>query len=136
MKRVAIPLIALVLFGLAVPLFAEYNVRGDDVFPVHRHIAMIYAHRLGYKIVFVRGNSDFGVVYVPLGWFGKAGGQGEIVWGQERSYPSFTAFYVDGEFSHIRLYLKSNLRDLSWSVLRPSAEEKKMFDVDTLEIEY
>jgi hypothetical protein len=136
MKRVAGLLLALVLFGLAVPLFAEYNVKGEDVFPVHRHIAMIYAHRMGYKIVFVRGNSEFGVFYVPLDWFGKAGGKGEIVWGSERSYPAFTAFYVDGEFSHIRLYLKRNLNDITWSVLRASAEEQKMFDVDTLEIEY
>jgi len=136
MKRVATALIVLVLFGITFSLFAEYNVKGDDVFPVHRHIAMIYAHRLGYKVVFVRGNSDFGVVYVPMKWFGKAGGKGEIVWGNERSYPAFTAFYIDGEFSHIRLYLKKSLSDLTWAVLRASEAERKRFDVDTLEIEY
>ena len=136
MKRAVLVLFAVILFGIALPLFAEYTVQGEDVYPVYRHIAMIYAHRLGYKIVFIRGNSEFGVVYVPLDWFGKAGGMGEIVWGDERSYPAFTAFYVDGEFHHIRLYLKRNLSDPTWAVLRASSEEQARFDVDTLEIEY
>ena len=136
MKKLRIALFITILLGICAPLFAEYNLEGKDVFPVHRAIATIYASRLGYKIVFLRADGEFGSFYVPLKWFGKAGGQGEIVWGSDPAYPSFTVFYVDGKFHHIRLYLLTNLRDLSWGVLHATTEEEKKFDVETLEIQY
>jgi hypothetical protein len=132
-KAVALVVALLMVAGA---LFADYEVRGSDVFPVSRQIARIYAHRLGYKIVFQKDNSDFGVFYVPMEWFRTAGGKGEIVWGTSVSYPTFTAFYVDGKFDHIRLYLLKNLSDPTWDILSASEAEEKRFDIDTLDISF
>ncbi len=63
MGRIRALVLVLALLAVAGVLFGEYEVRGKDVFPVSRSIAKIYAHRLGYKIVFQKDNSDFGVFY-------------------------------------------------------------------------
>ena len=136
MTRIRVLLLAVLFLLLAAGVYADYATRGDDVYPVNRPIAKIYSSRYGYKIVFLREDSEYGVFYVPLGWFGRAGGQGEIVWGADPAYPSFTAFYVDGKFSHIRLYLLSDMDDETWGVLRADEAESKKFDVETLDIEY
>ena len=136
MRRTRTLLLIALLLAVTAMLFAEYEVRGKDVFVVNRPIVKIYAHRLGYKVIFLKENSDFGVFYVPLGWFGRAGGQGEIVWGNDPAYPTFTAFYIDGKFNHVRLYLLRNIEDPTWAVLVPTDAEEQKFSVDTLDIKY
>ena len=136
MRRIRSLAFATLFLVMASLLFAEYQVIGKSVYPVTRPIALVYAHRLGYKVVFQKENTDFGIFYVPMSWFGKAGGRGEIVWGVSPSYPSFTAFYVDGKFSHIRLYLVTNPSDATWSVLKATEAEEQQFQVETLNIPY
>jgi hypothetical protein len=136
MRRTRTLLLIALLLAVTATLFAEYEVRGKDVFVVNRPIVKIYAHRLGYKVIFLKENSDFGVFYVPLGWFGRSGGQGEIVWGDDPAYPTFTAFYIDGKFDHVRLYLLRNQDDPTWAVLVPTDAEEQKFSVDTLDIKY
>jgi hypothetical protein len=136
MRRIRVLCLLGLLFATVGVLFADYEVRGKDVFAVSRSIAKIYASRFGYKVLFYKGSTDIGVFYVPLEWFEKAGGKGEIVWGGDTSYPTFTAFYMDGKFSHIRLYLISDIKDPTWDVLSASDAEQKKFEIDTLEIKY
>lgn len=136
MRRIRVLFLFALFLAAAGVLFAEYTLSGKDAFFVNRPIAKIYAHKLGYKVVFLKENSELGVFYVPLTWFGTAGGHGQIVWGADPAYPTFSAFYVDGKFSHIRLYLLRSLEDPSWAVLKPSEAEEKKFSVDTLDIKY
>jgi hypothetical protein len=136
MRRIRSLLFIALLLVVAGVLFAEYQVRGKDIYVVNRQIVKVYAHKLGYKVVFLKENSDLGVFYVPLSWFGKAGGQGEIVWGTDPAYPSFTVYYIDGKFDHVKLYLFKNLNDPTWAVLTPTDTEEQKFSVDTLDIKY
>jgi hypothetical protein len=136
MRRIRALAIVTLLLVTAGVLFAEYQVTGKDVYVVNRPIAKVFAHKLGYKIVFLKENYDFGVIYVPLTWVEKAAGPCEIVWGSDPAYPSFSVFYVDGKFHHIRLYLLRNLDDPTWAVLAPAENEEKKFSTDTLDIKY
>ena len=136
MGRIRLVVLVLGLLAIAGVLFGEYEIKGKDVYPVSRPIAKIYAHRLGYKIVFQKDNSDFGVMYVPMSWFRAAGGKGEIIWGQNATYPTFTAFYIDGKFDHIRLYLLKNLDDPTWGTLSASQTEEAKFDTDSLDVKF
>jgi len=136
MRRIRSVALAGVFLAVASLVLADYQVAGDTVYPVSRPIAKIYAHRLGYKVVFERENGAYGTFYVPMDWFGRAGGMGEIVWGTELAYPKFTAFYVDGKFSHIRLYVQKDQSDQSWGLLRATTEEEQKFQIETLEIPY
>jgi hypothetical protein len=136
MRRIRALVLVAFFLVLAGALFAEYQVIGKDAYVVNRPIVKVFAHKLGYKIIFLKENSGFGVVYVPLTWVYKAGGMAEIVWGTDPAYPSFSAFYVDGKFNHIRLYFLRDLNDPVWAVLVPAAGEEQKFSVDTLQITY
>ncbi len=61
---------------------------------------------------------------------------GEIVWGTDTAYPTFTAFYVDGKFSHIRLYVQQDQKHESLSLLRLASDEEQKFEIETLDIPY
>jgi hypothetical protein len=99
-------------------------------------ILKILSSSAGYKVLYVKSDMQVGEIYLPLSWFGKAGGQAEIVFGKDPSYPYFSVFYKDGKFDFIRLYVVDNIADLSWGILKKTEEELNRFKVDTLKIVY
>jgi len=102
-------------------------------------IYKVYSHSMGFKVVYHKTGLEQGVLYIPFSWFGNAVRKGEIVYGNDRSYPFFTVFYRDGKFDYIRLYLQESHDHLSWGMLFVSAEEaQKAFDVnpDSFAVEY
>lgn len=122
----------LLLVGFLLPLFAVES----EYFVKTVLIEKVYPHSKGYRVLYVKSNLQLGEIYLPHSWFYQAGGKGELVYGDDPSYPFFSVFYKDGEFSHIRLYLKRDYNDPSWGVLRNPDQYDDKFNVDTLEIEY
>lgn len=98
-------------------------------------IMKVLSHSMGYKLLYLKSSMEVGELYIPYDWF-KAGGKAEVVFGGDRAYPYFSVFYKDGEFSFIRLYLKDNIKDVSWGRLVPREGDSAKFDVDELAIEY
>jgi hypothetical protein len=131
MKR-AVPIFLLLLvLGAAFGQEQDANVYVKSV-----PILKILTSSAGYKILYVKSDMQVGEIYLPLSWFGKAGGKAEIVFGRDPSYPYFSVFYRDGKFDFIRLYVLDNVGDVSWGILKRSEEEFNRFKVDTLKIEY
>lgn len=108
----------------------------SDLFVKSIPITKIYAHRLGYKIVFPTGQLRSGELYLPGAWFSGAGSKGEIVWGKHPAYPYISIFWQKGEFHHLRLYLSRDSSDPSWGTLSDSPELPQSFEVDTVRLEY
>jgi hypothetical protein len=118
MKRVII-LLTVAAFALAcVPAFSQ-AARTDptDAFVKTVHIAKIYAHALGYRVLFFKSTFEFGEMWVPMSWFKQGVDKAEIIFGNEPSYPYFTIVWADGKFDHVRLYVRDSLQDKSWSEL-------------------
>jgi hypothetical protein len=135
MKR-AIPVLLLLLL-LLLALGAAFGQEQDaKVYVKTVPILKILSSSEGYKVLYVKSNMQVGEIYLPLSWFGKAGGQAEIVFGKDPSYPYFSVFYKDGKFDFIRLYVIDDVKDLSWGILKRTEEELNRFKVDTLQIEY
>ena len=130
MKR-AVPILLLLL---ALGAFAQEQ--DTKVYVKTVPILKILTCSAGYKVLYVKSDMQVGEIYLPLSWFGKAGGQAEIVFGKDPSYPYFSVFYKDGKFDFIRLYLIDDVKDLSWGILKKTEEELNRFKVDTLKIEY
>jgi hypothetical protein len=131
MKR-AVPIFLLLLvLGAAFGQEQDANVYVKSV-----PILKILTSSAGYKVLYVKSDMQVGEIYLPLSWFGKAGGKAEIVFGRDPSYPYFSVFYRDGKFDFIRLYVLDNVGDVSWGILKRSEEEFNRFKVDTLKIEY
>lgn len=130
MKR-AVPILLLLL-----ALGAFGQEQDTKVYVKTVPILKILTCSAGYKVLYVKSDMQVGMIYLPLSWFGKAGGQAEIVFGKDPSYPYFSVFYKDGKFDFIRLYLIDDVKDLSWGILKKTEEELNRFKVDTLKIEY
>ena len=103
-------------------------------------IIRVYDHNLGYKVIYMKSNFDLHVIYIPKEWFEVAAQTGEdpkaeLVAGIDSSYPYFSVFWDNGEFSHIRLYLHSNLMHQSWGDIDPTVDLTEKFKVETLKLE-
>ena len=132
MRKSLCILLLFVLFGSLQALFAQ----DDDIYVKTVLISKVYPHELGYRLLYIRGDLSIGELYVPREWFESAGGRGDLILGMDRSYPYLSIFWVNGEFSHIRLYLYNDLRHSSYGTFRNAASFVDRFEVDTLEMEF
>ena len=135
-KRIIVS--ALVLFivcaGITVAEESEFFVK---TVPINR----VYQHRLGYRIAYTKSDYTFGFLYVPHQWFVREAGtenepRAELVLGSEEEYPYFSIFWRNGEFHHIRLYLKEDLRHNSYADLDNPEAMTDRFDIETLDPEF
>jgi hypothetical protein len=117
--------------------FLAFGQEQPSVYFVSVPILKILSHPEGYKVLYMR-NSDMKVdeFYLPHGWFSKAGGKAEMIFGKDPSYPYFSVFYLDGKFDFIRLYVIDDVRDLSWGILKKTEASNAAFKVETLDIKY
>ncbi len=131
-----IGVLALVLMLAAVlPLAAQ--PQNTPIFVKTVPIMKIYSHALGYRILYEKSNLEVGEFYVPVEWFNKAGGKGDIVWGNDIAYPYLSIFWKDGKFDHVRLYLDEDLSAGSWGRLQGGGEElQQKFRVEILQVEF
>jgi hypothetical protein len=135
--------ISIVLLSLALAAIGASNLAANEspYFVKTVPISTVYNHQLGYRIVYMTNNYQFKTFYIPQSWFAVAGQSGEIpkaelVMGNEAAYPYFSVFYLNGEFSHIRLYLRRNLNDMSWGDASRLGNISANFDVETLNLEF
>jgi len=135
-KRVLIlaVLLFLVISGLLWAEDSEYFVKSVP-------IAKVYTHNLGYRIVYQKSDLNFGVFYVPNRWLTMSGSgsdapKAELLTGIDLSYPYFSIFWKNGEFSHIRIYLHSSLSHETYGDLEDPAAINDKFDVESLSLEF
>jgi hypothetical protein len=132
-KKGLIICIAFVLFlAFSAVSFAEES----EFFVKTVPISKVYTHLLGYKVVYIKSDLSLGTFYVPLQWFTAPAAKGDLIWGNHPSFPYFSIFYKNGEFSHIRLYVRRAKSHQSWGNLAPDPALKEKFDIDTLELEF
>jgi len=105
-------------------------------------ISKVYNLKLGFRVVYMKSNTQMQAFYVPNTWLETAAVTGsapkaEVLYGNEDAYPYFSIFWANGKFDHIRLYLKSNLEDKSWGSINPAwGNLDDKFKVDTLKLEF
>ncbi len=102
-------------------------------------IIKIYDTNLGYRVVYMKSDFKLHAIYLPKTWFTVAAATGEIpkaelVAGTDSTYPYFSVFWKDGKFSHIRLYLQSDLNHESWGDIDPNLDLTDKFNVETLDL--
>jgi hypothetical protein len=126
MRRTAVFVIMLLLACSAG--FAQQ--KAQDIYVKTVRIAKVYPHALGYRILYFKSTLEYGEMYVPSKWFSFAGtGKMNVIWGNSSEYPYLTIYYVDGKFSHLRLFLNANMHDLSWGILPAGIDLTSQFDV-------
>lgn len=108
LKRI---LLILLLLTAGTALFAAES----DFFVKTVPITKVYLYNEGFRILYLKSDLEFGVIYVPIEWFStSADSKAEVVYDSNPSFPYFSIFWEEGEFHHIRLYLEKNKNAQSW----------------------
>ncbi len=109
-----------------------------DYFAKTISINKVYPTKYGYVVAYADSKLQYQELYLPMSWFNKAGGMGQIFYGSEKSYPYMNIFWRDGKFDHIALFLFPNYSDPSWGMLpdSPGLASKFNAESDTLDLKY
>ena len=87
----------------------------SDLYYVNVPIVKVYPYRLGYVVLFRRGNNTLGRTYIPYEWFKFSVRKAELIQiGDGPTWPCMSVFYKEGSFHFVRLYVAKRQSHLSW----------------------
>jgi len=139
MKKLAIILLLVVIFGASVPVFAQISKdKESEYFYVNVPLEKIYPYRAGYVLVYRKGVNKMVQTYVPGNWFYDAGGKAELITlPPGRNWPSLSVYYKEGEFSHIRLYIHRSKAHATWGNIPQNVNIDDRFEgIESIELEF
>jgi hypothetical protein len=138
MKKRGMICIAIVLLLAGLPVFAqESSGAAKDAYVKSVPLIKVWIHQLGYVLQFWNSHSQIQEIYVPLTWFNRGpASKADIVYGNDRSYPYCSIFWVDGKFDHLRLYVFSDYNSPTWGVMGATTDMDKSFDVQDIPKEF
>jgi hypothetical protein len=119
MKKFLVLLILAAVFGGIMPVIAQQNTqpanKGSEYYYVNVPVEKIYPYRKGYVVAYRKGVNQLSRAYLPMEWFTDAAGKGELIYmGSGTSWPYLTVYYKNGEFSHVRLYVRRDRGHSTW----------------------
>ena len=139
MKKLFFVLIILTVAGLGMPLFAqESKYTESEYYYFNVPIEKIYSHRLGYVVLYRKGPTALARTFLPVEWFIDAQGKGEFVGLRGgREWPSMSVYYKNGEFSHLRLRVRTNKSHPTWGFVPLNVNIDDAFkDIDEIRLEF
>lgn len=115
MKTLSIAILMLLIFGGS--LFAQQRNLSEFHY-INVPIERIYAHRLGFVVIYRMGNHLASVI-IPEYWFSEPAGRGELIMigNASRDWPSMSVFTREGEFSHVRLRIRRSRAHETWGMV-------------------
>jgi hypothetical protein len=118
-----------VLLGLVFCMaqsFAQTTNEESEYYYVTYSIEKIYLHRTGYMVTYLKGFQTLRI-FVPHEWFDAAGKADMVNLGAGRSWPHLTIYYKNGQFSHLRLYIRRDRGHESWGIVPFSVDLDNYF---------
>ncbi|MFP4643413.1 MAG: hypothetical protein ACLFM0_03555 [Spirochaetales bacterium] len=133
MNRIALFLSVLLLAGLisGTSAVAQENEE-PEMYARSFYIRRVYPNRLGYRIIYTNDTGQNQELYVPLRWFRRDDGiqTAEIRHGRNESYPYMEVFWRDGEFSHMKIFVRQDYSHDSWGSWDAPSDVEDLFDID------
>ena len=141
MKKLIFAVVFIALFTLGSPVFAQRipEEMESDLYYVNLTLDRIWPAREGYIVQYRKGFYRHGRAFLPFDWFTDVSGRGEIITlPRGRSWPSMSVFYVNGEFSHVRLYVHRLQTHRTWGNVPQYRSFEGEFDnlQQTLDLEF
>lgn len=94
-------------------------------------ITRVYPHKLGYKVLYMTNELKNKSIYLPKTIFSDSNDGSDIILGLDKSYPYMQIFWKNGEFSHVKLFLKSDFNDITWgSFNNPDSHDDNFNNAD------
>ena len=139
MKKILLLFVIVFTFCEGAFLFAqESRYEESEYYYFNVAIEKIFAHRLGYVILYRKGSTQMARTYLPIEWFYDTAGKAEVYTiNAGKEWPSMSVYYKDGEFSHVRLRLRASRAHESWGVVPLNVNIDKFFqDVEEVKLEF
>jgi hypothetical protein len=126
------------VLACSVILSSALFARESEYFYVNVNIEKIFPYRKGYIVQYRKGADQLATVYLPLEWFTEIAGKGELVGLQApTAWPYMSVFYKNGEFSHVKLYIRTARSHESWGNVPLNVNVDDRFEnVTDVKIEY
>jgi len=122
------------------PFYAINNTRNreENFYYINVSVEKVYPTKQGYVVQYLCPSSTIAIVGVPNEWLANAAGRAEIVTLPSASdWPTMTVFFVDGKFSHLRLYVHPAKSHLTWGNVPQGADVSKFFtDADSFNLQF
>ena len=143
MKKIIFLLIILGAFCQGASLFAqeqkkESKWKESEYYYYNVPIEKIYSHRLGYVVLYLKGESQLARTLIPIGWFTDSKGKGDLIGirgGKE--WPSMSVYYKGGEFSHLRLRVRVNHSHPTWGFVPLNVNLDEQFEgIEEVQLEF
>jgi len=131
--------ILLILLALITPVFAQENTnRREGVYYVNVPVERIIPVADGYLIQYRSASNLVVTTGVPVEWFYESGGRAELIRLPDGGdWPTMSVFYVNGEFSHVRLYVHRAKSHRTWGNISQGTDVSRYFqNRETFSIQY
>jgi hypothetical protein len=142
MKKFLVILILAVVLGGVIPVIAQQNTpatsKESEYYYVNVPLEKVYPYRRGYVVAYRKGVNQLARAYLPLEWFTESAGKGEIIYTNSgTSWPYLAVYYKNGEFSHVRLYIRKSRGHSTWGNIPLGVNIDEHFEnVDDLKLEF
>ncbi|MCL1928670.1 MAG: hypothetical protein FWG07_07775 [Treponema sp.] len=91
----------------------------SDLYYINVPIEKVYPYRLGYVVLFRKGNNSLGRAYIPYEWFKFTVRKADLVQlGDGPTWPCMSVFYKEGAFYGVRLYVAKRQSHITWGVIQ------------------
>ncbi|HHU35896.1 MAG TPA: hypothetical protein GXZ47_01565 [Treponema sp.] len=138
MKKTMLLIIALMLmFGSFATLSADTaDKKESDIYYINAKILKIFPHKLGYYVIYRRGGLKTAQAFIPHEWFDRRDSRAVLNLTDGNIDPYLTFVMRNGEFDHVRVAAKKNLRHNTWGTIAENAIPADRFQIETLAPEF
>ena len=140
MKRLVITAIFIAVFAAGLPVFAQTipEDRSSEYYYVNVTVEKVWPYRSGYIVQYRKGPYTYGRVFLPIDWFTNTADKGEIInLPPGNAWPSLSVYYLNGEFSHVRLYVHRWRSHQTWGNVPLNVDVDEEFrNVETINIKF
>jgi len=138
MKKIIFLLIIMVTLCQGASLFAqESRWKESEYYYINVPIEKIYVHRLGFMVIYRRAGIGMARTFLPAEWFIGSAGKGDMIGirgGTE--WPSMSVYYHNGEFSHLKLRIRSNRSHSTWGFIPMNVNMDEHFkDIEEVQLQ-
>jgi hypothetical protein len=108
----------------------------SDLYYINVPVEKVYPYRLGYVVLYRKGNNDLGRAYIPYEWFRFSVKKADLIQlGDGPAWPSMSVFYKEGAFYGVRLYVSKRNSHMTWGVIPSNVNIDDRFkDVEAIDI--
>ncbi|MDR0323297.1 MAG: hypothetical protein LBI12_02480 [Treponema sp.] len=134
-------IIVFVILTVALPVFAQNRTPSldDNIYYLNVPVEKVYPSVDGYIVQYRKNSSHtLGTIGLPIEWFTSGAAKAEVFnLPNGLDWPTMSIFYVNGEFSHVRLYLHPVKSHRTWGNLPLGTDVNRFFPSrETLIIEF